>query len=137
VEGTSNLAAIIQQAIGRKGSHHPATKAFQALRIAVNSEMDSLEKVLPLSVHALAPGGRLAIIAFHSLEDRPVKEYFRRESQDCICPPRQPICTCGHKACIQEINRRPITPSEEEITQNPRARSAKLRIIEKLTVNHE
>ena len=80
----------------------------------------------------LRPGGRLAVITFHSLEDRIVKTYFRRESRDCICPPHQPVCTCGHKASIQEINRRPITPGEEEIKWNSRARSAKLRVAEKL-----
>ena len=136
LDGTGSLATIIEQAVGRKGSHHPATQIFQALRIAVNSELDSLEKILPLAVQALAPGGRLAIIAFHSLEDRPVKEFFRRESRDCLCPPRQPICTCRHKASIREINRRPITPSEAELKQNSRARSAKLRIAEKIQVNH-
>jgi 16S rRNA (cytosine1402-N4)-methyltransferase len=136
VDGTGSLAAIIEQVVGRKGSRHPATRIFQALRIAVNNELDSVEKILPLAVQALAPGGRLAIIAFHSLEDRPVKEFFRREGRDCLCPPRQPVCTCKHKASIREINRRPITPSEAERKQNSRARSAKLRIAEKLLVNH-
>ena len=117
------------------GTHHPATRAFQALRIAVNGELDSVAITLPLAVQALGPGGRLAIIAFHSLEDRLVKEYFRRESKDCLCPPKQPICTCGHKASIREVNRRPLMPSEEELGQNPRARSAKLRIAEKLAVH--
>ena len=89
-------------------------------------------KAVPLAVQALAPGGRLAVISFHSLEDRQVKEYFRLESRDCICPPQQPVCTCGHKASILEVSRRPITPTEAEIKLNPRARSAKLRIAEKL-----
>ena len=113
-----HLAAIIEKALGRHGPHHPATQTFQALRIAVNGELEALEKMLPLAVQALGPGGRLAVISFHSLEDRRVKEYFRLESRDCICPPRQPVCTCGHKASIQEITRRPITPTEEEISQN-------------------
>ena len=132
VGGTRQLAAIIERVKPRRGPHHPATQTFQALRIAVNGELESVEKTLPLAIQALRPGGRLAIISFHSLEDRLVKEYFRRESKDCICPPPQPMCTCGHKASIKEINRRPITPTEAEIHQNSRARSAKLRVAEKL-----
>ncbi len=133
VEGTRQLAAIIERVRPRRGDpHHPATQTFQALRIIVNNELESVEKSLPLAIEALGPGGRLAVIAFHSLEDRLVKEYFRRESKDCICPPSQPICTCGHKASIKEVTRRPITPTEEEINQNSRARSAKLRVAEKL-----
>ena len=132
VGGTRELAALVEKALGRHGPHHPATQTFQALRIAVNGELAAVEKVLPLAVQVLNPGGRLAVISFHSLEDRIVKEYFRRESRDCICPPRQPVCTCGHKASIREITRRPIVPAEEEISQNPRARSAKLRVAEKL-----
>ncbi len=132
VGGTRQLAAVIERVQPRRGPHHPATQTFQALRIAVNGELESVEIILPLAVQALGPGGRLAVISFHSLEDRLVKEYFRRESKDCICPPRQPICTCGHKASIKEITRRPITPTEAEINQNSRARSAKLRVAEKL-----
>jgi len=140
VGGTRQLAAVIERVMGRRGplrraqgsAHHPATQTFQALRIAVNGELDSVAKVLPLAVQALGPEGRLAVVSFHSLEDRLVKEYFRRESKDCVCPPRQPICTCGHKASIKEVTRRPITPTEEEINQNSRARSAKLRVAEKL-----
>jgi 16S rRNA (cytosine1402-N4)-methyltransferase len=132
VSGTRHLAAVIEKALGRHGPHHPATQTFQALRIAVNGELESLEKTLPLAVQALAPGGRLAVISFHSLEDRMVKEFFRLESKDCICPPWQPVCTCGHKASILEITRRPITPTEDEINRNSRARSAKLRVAEKL-----
>lgn len=111
---------------------HPATRTFQALRIAVNRELEALEEVLPQAVSALAPGGRLAIISFHSLEDRIVKQFFRRESQDCQCPPRQPVCTCGHKAVISEITRRPLRPAPAEVEQNPRARSARLRVAEKI-----
>jgi 16S rRNA (cytosine1402-N4)-methyltransferase len=132
IAGTRQLAEVIEKAIGRHSAHHPATQTFQALRIAVNGELESLEKTLPLAVKALAPGGRLAVISFHSLEDRLVKEFFRLESRDCICPPRQPVCTCGHKASILEVSRRPITPAEEEIKKNSRARSAKLRVAEKL-----
>jgi 16S rRNA (cytosine1402-N4)-methyltransferase len=129
---TRQLAAVIEAVLPRKGHIHPATKTFQALRIAVNEELDRVENVLPQAVAALKSGGRLAIISFHSLEDRIVKEYFRRESRDCICPPRQPVCTCGHKATLKEITRKPIIPGEAEIAANPRSRSAKLRIAEKL-----
>ena len=129
---TRQLAAAIEAVSPRKGHIHPATKTFQALRIAVNEELDRVENVLPQAVAALKSGGRLAIISFHSLEDRIVKEYFRRESRDCICPPRQPVCTCGHKATLKEITRKPITPGEAESAANPRSRSAKLRIAEKL-----
>jgi 16S rRNA (cytosine1402-N4)-methyltransferase len=129
---TRQLAAVIEAVLPRKGHIHPATKTFQALRIAVNEELDRVENVLPQAVAALKSGGRLAIISFHSLEDRIVKEYFRRESRDCICPPRQPVCTCGHKAKLKEITRKPIIPGEAEIAANPRSRSAKLRIAEKL-----
>jgi 16S rRNA (cytosine1402-N4)-methyltransferase len=132
VSGTVQLAGIIEKTIGRHGPHHPATQTFQALRIAVNGELEALEKVLPLAVKVLHRGGRLAVISFHSLEDRIVKEFFRLESRDCICPPRLPVCTCGHKAGILEISRRPIMPTEEEISMNSRARSARLRIAEKI-----
>jgi 16S rRNA (cytosine1402-N4)-methyltransferase len=132
VSSTRQLASVIEKAIGRHGPHHPATQTFQALRIVVNGELESLETTLPMAVQALVPGGRLAVISFHSLEDRLVKEYFRLESRDCICPPQQPVCTCGHKASILEITRRPITPTEEEIKRNSRSRSAKLRVAEKI-----
>ena len=132
IKTTRELADVIMKAVGRHGPHHPATQTFQALRITVNTELESLEKVLPMAIQALAPGGRLAVISFHSLEDRLVKEFFRQESKDCICPPQQPVCTCGHKASIQEVTRRPITPTEEETNRNSRARSAKLRVAEKL-----
>ncbi len=115
-----------------RGKIHPATRVFQALRIAVNQELQALEAVLPQAMAALAPGGRVAIISFHSLEDRIVKQFFRRESQDCLCPPRQPACTCGHRAALVEITRKPVQPGAEEITQNPRSRSARLRVAEKL-----
>lgn len=129
---TRQLADLILKSLGRPERIHPATRTFQALRIAVNGELDAVESVLPIAVGLLRSGGRLAVISFHSLEDRIVKEYFRRESRDCICPPRQPVCTCGHKASITEINRKPLEANEEEIQQNPRARSAKLRIAQKL-----
>lgn len=133
VDRTRQLADVIERVQPRRGSHHPATKTFQALRITVNGELEAVETFLPMAIQSLRPGGRLAIISFHSLEDRIVKDYFRRESKDCICPPRQPVCTCGHKAIIKEITRRPITPTDAEITRNSRARSAKLRVAEKLS----
>lgn len=133
LHSTLELANVIAGAAGKSSSRiHPATRSFQALRIAVNQELHSLEDFLPQAVTALRPGGRLAVISFHSLEDRIVKHYFKRESQDCICPPEQPVCTCDHVAVIKEINRHPIEAGETEIQNNPRARSARLRIIEKL-----
>lgn len=130
---TRQLAGLVAKATGSgKAGMHPATRTFQALRIAVNHELEAVETVLPAALAALAPGGRLAIISFHSLEDRLVKHFFRQESQDCICPPRQPICTCNHKATLREITRKPVEASEEEIATNPRARSARLRVAEKL-----
>ena len=138
IRNTLHLAEVVARAAAaRKGRHarggiHPATQTFQALRIAVNGELEAIETVLPRAVQALAPGGRLAVISFHSLEDRIVKQYFRRESRDCICPPDQPVCTCGHKASLLEITRRPIQPQAQEVEQNPRSRSARLRVVEKI-----
>ncbi|MFZ5822609.1 MAG: 16S rRNA (cytosine(1402)-N(4))-methyltransferase RsmH [Chloroflexota bacterium] len=129
---TLELAAVIETVLPRRGPIHPATRAFQALRIAVNAELAQVEAALPQAAASLGPGARLAVISFHSLEDRLVKAYFRRESRDCLCPPKQPICTCGHHATLKEVNRKPITPGADEIAANPRARSAKLRIVEKL-----
>lgn len=117
---------------GRAGAIHPATRSFQALRIAVNGELDAVASVLPQAVAALKPGGRLAVISFHSLEDRLVKQYFRQESRDCICPPGQPVCTCGHTASLKELTRKPLAASEQEVAANPRARSAHLRVAERL-----
>jgi 16S rRNA (cytosine1402-N4)-methyltransferase len=133
VAGVSSKAQSIRRgrAIG-KSRIHPATRTFQALRIAVNRELEALEETLPQALEALAPGGRLAVISFHSLEDRIVKQYFRQESKDCLCPPPQPICTCGHKAILIEVNRHPIRPSPSELEQNPRSRSARLRIAERI-----
>ncbi len=111
---TSRLAEIIASAMkGKRGKTHPATRTFQALRIAVNQELQSVETFLPRAVEALAPGGRLAVISFHSLEDRIVKQYFARESKDCICPPEQPICTCNHKAIVERITKRSIVADED------------------------
>jgi len=129
LQTTRQLAEVVAKASG--GTHqriHPATRTFQALRIAVNDELGAIEAVLPDAVSALAPGGRLAVISFHSLEDRIVKQFFRRESRDCICPPEQPLCTCQHRASITELTRHPIVADEDEIKTNSRARSSRLRI---------
>jgi 16S rRNA (cytosine1402-N4)-methyltransferase len=134
IERTIELARIVAKASGSGQSSrakiHPATRTFQALRIATNDELGALERALPQALESLKPGGRLAVISFHSLEDRIVKNYFKQESQDCICPPEQPVCTCRHKAIIDIITKRPITASLDEIDANPRARSAKLRVVE-------
>lgn len=134
IRTTTQLAEVIVRAIGRKPGVklHPATRTFQALRIYVNDELGALETALPQAIGLLKPGGRLAVITFHSLEDRMVKHTFRQESQDCICPPHTPICTCGHTAQIKLIHRKGLTPTEEERARNPRSRSARLRIVEKL-----
>ncbi|HEX2347871.1 MAG TPA: 16S rRNA (cytosine(1402)-N(4))-methyltransferase RsmH [Ktedonobacterales bacterium] len=117
---------------GRPGGVHPATRVFQALRIAVNDELGSLEAALPVAVETLRPGGRLAIISFHSLEDRIVKQFFQREQRGCICPPEAPQCVCGRQPRLRIITRHPLAPSEAEVSANPRARSAKLRVAERL-----
>lgn len=132
IQKANELAGIVAGAIGKRGKIHPATRTFQALRIAVNSELEALEEALPQAVQLLAPRGRLAVISFHSLEDRIVKTFFRNESRDCICPPGLPGCVCNHRAIVRMVSKKPITPGEREIAANPRARSAKLRIVERL-----
>ena len=132
LQTTRQLAAVIESVIPRKGRIHPATQTFQALRIAVNNELERVENVLPQAVAVLRSGGRLAIISFHSLEDRIIKEYFRRESKDLVNPPYEQIYKVEKKATLKEINRKVIVPGEAEVAANPRARSAKLRIAEKL-----
>jgi 16S rRNA (cytosine1402-N4)-methyltransferase len=145
LHATQELADVVSRALGGQRGHrlHPATQTFQALRIAVNDELGALEAVLPQAVELLATGGRLAVIAFHSLEDRIVKRYFQRETRDCICDldvegPRpvrlaRMVCTCGHQASLRAITRKPIQPGEAEVASNPRSRSAKLRIAERVT----
>ena len=136
---TGELVNAVEQAVGRgpKRQIHPATLTFQALRIAVNQELDSLVEALPAAHGLLAGvGARLVVIAFHSLEDRIVKEYFRRESTDCICPPRTPMCVCGHRATLRLVNRRVLRPADAEVARNPRARSARMRVAES-TVERE
>jgi 16S rRNA (cytosine1402-N4)-methyltransferase len=130
------LAKIVEQAVGgRKGKLHPATKTFQALRIAVNQELKHLESALGQAVKLLGFGGRLVVISYHSLEDRIVKQFMSRESKDCICPAGTPTCICGHSASLKLVSRRVITPSPEEVASNPRSRSAKLRVAERLVFN--
>jgi 16S rRNA (cytosine1402-N4)-methyltransferase len=130
---TLELARAIESAVPahKRERIHPATRTFQALRIAVNEELDVLEAVLPQAVALLKPGGRLGVITFHSLEDRIVKQAFRLASTDCICPPEQPVCTCSHRASVRLVTRKPITADASEIARNPRSRSAKLRVVEK------
>jgi 16S rRNA (cytosine1402-N4)-methyltransferase len=141
LDTTKELAAVIEQAVGRgqRRRIHPATRTFQALRIAVNDELAVLEATLPQAVELLASGGRLAVISFHSLEDRLVKRFLRRESRDCVCPPEVPACICDHQATVRLVTltdcsnpRKPIRPTAEEIAANPRSRSARLRIAERM-----
>ncbi|MFN8418826.1 MAG: 16S rRNA (cytosine(1402)-N(4))-methyltransferase RsmH [Anaerolineae bacterium] len=130
---TTQLAQVIEKAHrGPREKIHPATRSFQALRIAVNDELGAIERTLPQAIRLLRSGGRLAVISFHSLEDRIVKNLFRDEATDCHCPPEQLICICGHVASVALITRKPITATEAEIAANPRSRSAKLRVVEKL-----
>jgi len=123
IKTTGDLVKII----GGKGRKHPATKVFQALRIAVNHELENLEKVLPQALEILAPGGRLVVISFHSLEDRIVKNFFRAESRGCLCGPEIPVCVCKHQKQLKILTKKPVKPKLKEINQNPRARSARLR----------
>ncbi len=135
IETTGELVEVIKKAVpkgARKDGPHPAKRTFQALRIAVNNELGILEQAIEDMAGLLAPGGRLCIITFHSLEDRIVKQTFHRLEHPCTCPPEFPVCVCGKKPSIRVITRKPILPSDEELEFNPRARSAKLRILEKL-----
>jgi 16S rRNA (cytosine1402-N4)-methyltransferase len=129
---TLQLASVIEEIQGRSGRIHPATRTFQALRIAVNQELINLEEALSQTIRLLSPGGRLAAISYHSLEDRLVKRFMHQESRGCLCPPRVPVCKCGHTATLRLVNRKPITPSQDEKKTNPRSRSAKLRVAERL-----
>ncbi|MDR2891726.1 MAG: 16S rRNA (cytosine(1402)-N(4))-methyltransferase RsmH [Deltaproteobacteria bacterium] len=135
IENTLELAAIVERAYPPKwratARNHPATRTFQALRLVVNEELEQLRLFLERIVPRLRPGGRLAVISFHSLEDRIVKHFFRAEATDCLCPPRLPRCVCGHRATLGLVNKKPLEPSEEETRANPRARSAKLRVAER------
>lgn len=125
---TLELADVVAHAVGRRRRLHPATRTFQALRMAVNGELEALSSALPQTTEVLGKGGRLAIISFHSLEDRIVKQFMVKESRDCICPPELPVCKCGHERKLKILTKKPVRPSSEEVRHNPRSRSAKLRI---------
>jgi 16S rRNA (cytosine1402-N4)-methyltransferase len=135
IRTTTELAGVVTRAVGGSRSRrdawrsriHPATQTFQALRIAVNGELEALEGGLEAVPGLLEEGGKLVVISFHSLEDRLVKRFLQREARDCLCPPRQPVCTCGHLATLEVPLRRPIRPDAAELRANPRARSARLR----------
>jgi len=133
IDNTLKLADTVANAVGSRGRLHPATKTFMALRIATNRELDVLEAVLPQILSLLAEGsGRMAVISYHSLEDRLVKQWMLRESRDCVCPEELLECRCDHKATLRLVTRKPIRPSDEETRRNPRSRSARLRLAEKL-----
>ncbi len=135
IETTGQLVEIIKSAIpaqARNGGHHPAKRTFQAIRIEVNGELDAIRPAIESATELLGTGGRMAIITFHSLEDRIVKQTYAGLSEGCTCPPRIPVCVCNNKPKVKVITRKPILPSEAELEENPRSRSAKLRVAEKL-----
>ncbi len=135
IESTLELANIIKYAIppqAREGGHHPAKRSFQAIRIEVNGELDVIEPAIKDAARLLRSGGRIAIITFHSLEDRIVKRAFASLAEGCTCPKNFPVCICGNKPTVKLVNKKPILPSKTELEENPRSRSAKLRIAEKL-----
>ena len=135
IETPGELSELIKAAIpaaAREGGHHPAKRSFQAIRIEVNGELDVIRPALEAATDLLNPGGRMAVITFHSLEDRIVKDTFAELARGCICPPDLPVCVCGRKPRVRPVSRKPILPSAEELEDNPRARSAKLRVAEKL-----
>lgn len=134
IHTTAHLAEVVRRAKPRIHNEriNPATRVFQALRIAVNDELGRLSRALPQALDLLRDGGRLAVISFHSLEDRIVKQFMRREATGCICPPELPVCACGRTPALRLITRRPLTASDDEIAANPRARSAKLRVAERI-----
>jgi 16S rRNA (cytosine1402-N4)-methyltransferase len=133
IHTTVELAEVVARAVGRaSGRIHPATRTFQALRIAVNQELENLEVALYQAVQVLGKGGRLVVISYHSLEDRVVKRFLWQEARDCICPPGSPVCQCGHRATLRVMSRGPMRPSPQEVERNPRARSARMRVAERL-----
>jgi 16S rRNA (cytosine1402-N4)-methyltransferase len=134
IETTTHLADVVAQALGgRRGRDiHPATRTFQALRIATNDELSALEQALVGATEVLAAGGRLAVISFHSLEDRLAKQFIEWESAECVCPPGTPICVCGHRPRLRKVTKRAVRASRAEVEANPRARSAILRVAERL-----
>jgi 16S rRNA (cytosine1402-N4)-methyltransferase len=134
VTSSGQLARIVAAAVGpeaRHGRTHPATRTFQALRIAVNDELEELARALPAALRGLSEGGRMGVIAFHSLEDRIAKRFFRERARACTCPPEWPICQCGGKSQLALLTRKPVSATEEERRANPASRSAKLRVVEK------
>lgn len=132
IETSKHLAMVIEKAVGRSGRIHPATKTFQALRIAVNNELENLGAGLDQAINLLGCGGRLVAISFHSLEDRLTKDTFNRQSKGCLCPPGTPVCICNHKPSLKLVSKKVIKPSSEEIAANPRSRSARMRIAERV-----
>lgn len=132
IETTKQLADLIKAHIHTRKRIHPATQLFQALRIAVNRELEAVETGIPMAINLLKPGGRIAVISFHSLEDRFVKNLFRDLSKSCTCPPEQIVCNCGGQAAVKRITRKAVQASPAEIAANPRSRSARLRVAEKL-----
>jgi 16S rRNA (cytosine1402-N4)-methyltransferase len=135
IESTAELVDVIKSAIPapvRFGDGHPAKRVFQALRIAVNDELGALERALPAAFAMLRPGGRLAVISFHSLEDRIVKQFMREGERGCTCPPDFPVCVCGNEPILRALSRRPLRATDDEVAQNPRAASAKLRVAVKV-----
>ena len=134
IKSSLELAELICEVIPRKKNQkiNPATKTFQAIRIAVNDELSALETALNESLTIIGEGGRIAVISYHSLEDRIVKNFFKKQSSECICPPRSPVCICKHEKTIKIISKKPIIPSTNEVNNNPRSRSAKLRIAERI-----
>lgn len=138
LETSEQLVEVIKAAVpasARRSGGHPAKRTFQALRIEVSGELDVLKSGLESAVRWLAPGGRIAVISYHSLEDRIVKDFFREYSKGCTCPPDFPVCVCGNKPILKVVTRKPVLPSQEEIQRNPRSRSAKLRVAERLDEN--
>ncbi len=134
IESTMQLVGIIQSSVpaSYRREKHPARKTFQALRIEVNGELDALIEVLPQASELLCPGGRLCVISFHSLEDRIVKQFMQEKARDCVCAPGLPICICDHRSELKILTRKPVTASEAECENNPRARSAKLRVASRI-----
>jgi 16S rRNA (cytosine1402-N4)-methyltransferase len=134
IQTTRQLAALVVASTPRSRGEtiHPATRVFQALRIAVNDELGRLQRALPQAVEVLAEGGRIAVISFHSLEDRIVKHFFRQEERGCICPPEVPVCVCGRVPRLRVLTSHPVGASDAEVASNPRARSAKLRFAERV-----
>jgi 16S rRNA (cytosine1402-N4)-methyltransferase len=129
---TLELATVVAKAVGTHGRIHPATKTFQALRIAVNHELERLKTALKQVLNILEVGGRIVVISYHSLEDRLVKDFFRMESQNCLCPRQTPVCICNHHATLKLITKRVVTPTRTEVLANPRSRSAKMRAAERI-----